>query len=114
MYQIGNINGVASSGNDSDAFRKIMQESIQEKLKPLHDRVAEISSSVATGFNMQAAMQVPGVRAVFHLMAARGVETPTSRVSIAELDRRLKGSGLTTQQCIEIKLTLDRVGMISC
>jgi hypothetical protein len=60
-----------------------------------------------------AALQTPEVRAVARLMASAGIERPTAKFNLFDLDRKLDASRLTTNERIQCKLALERAGLIA-
>jgi hypothetical protein len=49
----------------------------------------------------------------FRLMTAVGVGLPQAKIPVAALDRQLAASRLTTQQRLELKVSLSRVGLLA-
>jgi hypothetical protein len=70
-------------------------------------------NAVATPeFDIQAAVaKLP--KTAYRLMAAAGVAVPTGKLTVAEVDAKLADSRLTLDQRIELKVSLDRAGLLA-
>jgi hypothetical protein len=76
--------------------------------------VTAINAVTAEKFDISAALAKPEGRVISRLMALAGVEPPKGRVAVADLDRALAaaGSKLSTLQRLELKVALDKVGVL--
>jgi hypothetical protein len=70
--------------------------------------------AVATkpAFSIEAALQNPAIKANARLLASIGIERPTARISMRELEAKMEAAKLTTIKKIELKVLLDRVGLL--
>jgi hypothetical protein len=62
---------------------------------------------------IEAALQNPAVKANARLLASIGIERPTGRISMRELEAKMAAADLPTQKKLELKILLERVGLIS-
>ena len=72
-------------------------------------------NAVMTPADIQAIMSTPqgkAVRAAFRLMAQAGLETPGGRIARADLDRKMAASSLSPRQRLEVKIALERGGLL--
>jgi hypothetical protein len=60
-----------------------------------------------------AALQSPEVKAVARLMASAGIERPTEKFKLFDLDQKLAASKLTIAERLQCKCALDRAGLIA-
>jgi hypothetical protein len=63
-------------------------------------------------FDISAAMARPEGRVISRLMALANLEAPKNKVAVADLDRQLAGSKLSTLQRLELKVALDKIGVL--
>jgi hypothetical protein len=63
--------------------------------------------------DIQAALANPAVKANARLLASIGIERPTGRISMRELESKMADANLPTLKRLELKILLDRVGLIS-
>jgi hypothetical protein len=63
-------------------------------------------------FDIQAALSSPAVKANARLLASIGIERPTARISMRDLEAKMEAAKLTTMKRIELKVLLDRVGLL--
>jgi hypothetical protein len=62
-------------------------------------------------FSIEAAVaRLP--KTAFRLMIAAGIDVPKSRLPVGALDLQLAGSKLTAEQRLELKVSLERAGLI--
>jgi hypothetical protein len=64
-------------------------------------------------FDISAALARPEGRVISRLMAMANIEPPKGKLAVADLDRQLAGSKLTTLQKLELKVSLDRIGALA-
>lgn len=63
-------------------------------------------------FSIEAALQkLP--RPSFRLMAMAGIGMPDAKIPVAALDRQLAASRLTLDQRLELKVSLERSGLLA-
>jgi hypothetical protein len=63
-------------------------------------------------FDISAALARPEGRVISRLMTTAGVELPKGKLAVQDLDRQLSGSKLSTLQKIELKVALDKIGVL--
>ncbi len=63
-------------------------------------------------FNLAAAMENPAVRSALRIMAQAGIEKPTGRIALADLDRKLAASSLSPRERLQVKISLERAGIL--
>lgn len=63
-------------------------------------------------FSIEAALASREVIAVRSLMAAAGIEQPTGKISVADLDEKFSKSRLSIEQRLQIKVALFRSGIL--
>jgi hypothetical protein len=49
----------------------------------------------------------------YRLMAAAGIDVPAKKLTVAEVDAKLAGSHLTLDQRLELKVSLERAGLLA-
>jgi hypothetical protein len=69
-------------------------------------------NAVAAPFDITAAMASKAMLSVRSLMHAAAIE-PKGRMSVREVDAALQGSRLSSTQRIELKLAMDRAGLLT-
>jgi hypothetical protein len=63
-------------------------------------------------FNIEAALAHPAIKLNARLLASIGLERPKAKISRAELESKMEAAGLATMKRLEIKILLDRVGLL--
>jgi hypothetical protein len=64
-------------------------------------------------FDISTALGSREVVAVRSLMTAAGIEQPKTKIRLSDLDAKLSASRLTIQQRLEVKVALNRAGLIA-
>jgi hypothetical protein len=64
-------------------------------------------------FSIEAALQNPAVKMNARLLASIGLERPTARISMRDLEAKMADANLPTLKRLELKILLGRVGLIS-
>jgi hypothetical protein len=64
-------------------------------------------------FNIEAALASPAVRLNAKLLASIGIEQPKARIPMRELESKMEAAGLTTMKKLELKICLERAGLLS-
>jgi hypothetical protein len=64
-------------------------------------------------FDVQAALASPEIRAVSRILARAGVPPPSRPIDRAELNAKLEAAGLSIEKRLEIKIALERVGLLA-
>jgi hypothetical protein len=64
-------------------------------------------------FNVAAALAHPAIRANARILAQIGIERPTARIPLRELESKMAAADLPTHKRLELKILLERVGLIS-
>jgi hypothetical protein len=63
-------------------------------------------------FSIEAALAHPAIRLNARLLASIGLERPKAKISRLELEAKMEAANLTTMKRIELKVLLDRVGLL--
>jgi hypothetical protein len=63
--------------------------------------------------NIEAAMANPAIRANARLLAQIGLERPTVRIPIHVLEAKMSDAGLDPKKRIELKIALERAGLLA-
>jgi hypothetical protein len=64
-------------------------------------------------FNIEAALANPAIKANARLLASIGIEKPTAKISMHELETKMAAANLPAQKRIELKIALDRAGLMA-
>jgi hypothetical protein len=63
-------------------------------------------------FDIQAALAHPAVKMNARILAQIGIEKPTARIPLRVLEEKMAAAGLEPQKRIELKLCLERSGLL--
>jgi hypothetical protein len=71
-------------------------------------------NAVATkpDFSIEAALAHPAIKLNARLLASIGLERPKAKISMRDLEAKMEAAKLTTVKRIELKVLLDRVGLL--
>jgi hypothetical protein len=69
--------------------------------------------STSVPFDIEAALAHPAIRLNARLLASIGLERPKAKISMRELEAKMEAANLTTMKRIELKVLLDRVGLLA-
>jgi hypothetical protein len=64
-------------------------------------------------FDIQAALANPAVKMNARILAQIGIERPTGRIPLRELEDKMAAANLPSQKRIELKIALERCGLLS-
>jgi hypothetical protein len=64
-------------------------------------------------FNIEAALASPAVKLNARLLASIGIEEPKARIPLRELEDKMAAAGLPTMKRLELKICLERAGLLS-
>jgi hypothetical protein len=64
-------------------------------------------------FSIEAALAHPAIKLNARLLASIGLERPKAKISRQELRAKMEAANLPAQKRIELKVLLDRVGLLA-
>jgi hypothetical protein len=64
-------------------------------------------------FNIEAALASPAVKLNARLLASIGIEEPKARIPLKELEDKMHAAGLPMLKRLELKICLERAGLLS-
>jgi hypothetical protein len=69
--------------------------------------------STKPAFDIQAALANPAVRLNAKLLASIGIEQPKAQIPLKELEDKMHAANLPMLKRLELKICLERVGLLS-
>jgi hypothetical protein len=69
--------------------------------------------STTKPLNIEAALASPAIKTIARVMASIGIERPTGRISMHDLETKMAAANLPTQKRLELKIALERVGLLA-
>jgi hypothetical protein len=64
-------------------------------------------------FDIQAALANPAVKLNARLLASIGIEEPKARIPLRELEAKMAAANLPIQKRLELKICLERCGLLA-
>jgi hypothetical protein len=63
--------------------------------------------------SIEAALAHPAIKANARILASIGIEKPTARIPLRELEDKMNAAGVEPKKRIELKIALERAGLLA-